>query len=197
MDKKTIEFYNKNAHRYAEWRSKESADLSQRIFLNEVKLNGKIIDLGCGTGEKAIWFNKKGLKVDAVDASLEMLEKFKQFKDINTKQIDLSKIMFLKKYDGVWASFSIQHLERNIQDSLIKKISNTLNKNGIFYIGIHEGNKSYRDNLHRLYVPRSETELKKILKKNKLQIFNFFKENNFSFDNKPIKIMHIFSKLIG
>ena len=61
MDKKTIEFYNKNAHRYAEWRSKESTDLSQRIFLNEVKLNGKIIDLGCGTGEKAIWFNKKGL----------------------------------------------------------------------------------------------------------------------------------------
>ena len=74
----------------------ESADLSQRIFLNEVKLNGKIIDLGCGTGEKAIWFNKKGLKVDAVDASIEMLEKFKQFKDINIKQIDLSKIMFLK-----------------------------------------------------------------------------------------------------
>ena len=80
---------------------------------------------------------------------------------------------------------------------IIKKISKTLNKNGIFYIGIHEGNKSYRDNLHRLYVPRSENELKKILKKNKLQIFNFFKENNFSFDNKPIKIMHIFSKLIG
>ena len=197
MDKKTIEFYNKNAHRYAEWRSKEAADLSQRIFLNEVKLNGNIIDFGCGTGEKAIWFSKKGLKVDAVDASIEMLEKFKQFKDINIKQIDLSKIMFLRKYDGVWASFSIQHLERNIQDRLFKKISKTLNKNGIFYIGIHEGNKSYRDNLNRLYEPRSETELKKILKKNKLQIFNFFKEKNFSFDNKPIKIMHIFSKLIG
>ena len=51
-----------------------------------------------------------------------MLEKFKHFKDINTKQIDLSKIMFLKKYDGVWASFSIQHLEKSIQDRLFKKI---------------------------------------------------------------------------
>ena len=107
----------------------------------------------------------------------------------------MSKIIFLRKYDGVWASFSIQHLERKIQDRLFKKISKTLNKNGIFYIGIHEGNKSYRDNLNRLYEPRSETELKKILKKNKLQIFNLFKEKNFSFDNKPIKIMHIFSKL--
>ena len=197
MDKKTIEFYNNNAHKYAEWRSKEEIDLTQRIFLNEIKLDGKIIDLGCGTGEKAIWFNKKGLKVDAVDASIKMLEKFKKFKDINIKQIDLSKIIFSKKYDGVWASFSIQHLERNIQDRLIKKISNTLNKNGILYIGIHEGNKSYRDNLHRIYVPRSENELKKVLKINKLQIFNFFKENNLSFDNNPIRIMHIFAKLIA
>ena len=197
MDKETIEFYNNNAHKYSEWRSKEEISLAQRIFLNETKLDGKIIDLGCGTGEKAIWFNKKGLKVDAVDASIKMLEKFKKFKDINIKQIDLSKIIFSKKYDGVWASFSIQHLERNIQDRLIKKISNTLNKNGILYIGIHEGNKSYRDNLNRIYVPRSENELKKVLKINKLQIFNFFKENNLSFDNNPIRIMHIFAKLIA
>ena len=47
MDKKTIEFYNKNAHRYAEWRSKESADLSQRIFLNEMKSS-------CSNGNGAV-----------------------------------------------------------------------------------------------------------------------------------------------
>ena len=32
--------------------------ISENI-LNEVKLNGKIIDLGCGTGEKAIGLAKK------------------------------------------------------------------------------------------------------------------------------------------
>ena len=38
---------------------KKSADLSQRIFLNEVILNGKIIDLGCGTEKKQSGLIKK------------------------------------------------------------------------------------------------------------------------------------------
>ena len=196
MDKQTIEFYNSNARKYADWRSAEGIDIAQKIFLNEISSDGKMIDLGCGTGEKTIWFHKNGLKVDAVDASPKMLENFNDLKGINIKQTDLSEITFSKKYDGVWASFSIQHLEKSVQDVLVEKISKALKKNGIFYIGIHEGHKFYRDHLQRLYVPRSENGLRKVLKKNKLNIFNFFKEKNFSFDNKPIKIMHIFAKLI-
>jgi len=196
MDKQTIEFYNSNARKYAEWRSAEGIDIAQKIFLNEINSDGKMIDLGCGTGEKTIWFHKNGLKVDAVDASPNMLENFNDLKGINIKQTDLSEITFSKKYDGVWASFSIQHLEKSVQDLLFEKISITLKKYGILYIGIHEGNKFYRDQLQRLYVPRSENGLRKVLKKNKLNIFNFFKEKNFSFDNKPIRIMHIFAKLI-
>lgn len=195
MDKKTIEFYNNNAHKYAEWRTNEGIDLSQKIFLNEIKSEGEIIDLGCGTGEKTIWFHKQGLKVDAVDASPQMFEKLNNFKGIKIQKVDLSKIEFQKKYDGMWASFSIQHLVKNIQDLLFKKISKALNNNGILYIGIHEGYKIYRDNLNRLYVPRSENEIRKVFKKNDLMIFNFFKEKNLSFDNEPIKVMHIFAKL--
>ena len=174
MDKKTIEFYNNNAHKYAEWRSAEGIDITQKIFLNEIRSGGKMIDLGCGTGEKTIWFHKQGLKVDAVDASPKMLEKFDNLKDININQTDLSKIIFSKKYDGAWASFSIQHLKKSLQDLLFEKISNALKKNGILYVGIHEGHKFYRDDLQRLYVPRSENGLRKVLKKNDFKIFNFF-----------------------
>ena len=195
MDKKTVEFYNKNAQKYAEWRTNEGIDLSQKIFLTEIKPEGEIIDLGCGTGEKTIWFHKQGLKVVAVDASPQMLEKLNNCKNIKIQKVDLSKIEFPKKYDGMWASFSIQHLGKNIQDLLFKKISKALNNNGILYIGIHEGYKIYRDNLNRLYLPRSENEIRKVFKKNDLMIFNFFKEKNLSFDNEPIKVMHIFAKL--
>ena len=124
-----------------------------------------------------------------------MLEKLNNFKGIKIQKVDLSKIEFPKKYDGMWASFSIQHLGKNIQDLLFKKISKALNNNGILYIGIHEGYKIYRDNLNRLYLPRSENEIRKVFKKNDLMIFNFFKEKNLSFDNEPIKVMHIFAKL--
>ena len=194
MDHKTIEFYNKNASEYAKWRSTEKIDLAQKIFCNELAPGGQIIDLGCGTGEKSIWFSQKGFKVDAVDASLKMLEIFESHKAINIQQKDLNEIVFSKRYDGIWASFSFQHLEKKNQDLLFGKISKALNKKGIFYIGIHEGHKAYRDNLNRLYVPRTESELRKILKNFNLRIFNLFREENFSFDNKPINIMHIYAK---
>ncbi len=195
MDHKTIEFYNKNASEYAKWRSTEKIDLAQKIFCNELPSSGQIIDLGCGTGEKSIWFSQKGFKVDAVDASFRMLEIFESYKSVKIQQMDLNEIVFSKKYDGIWASFSIQHLEKKNQDLLFCKISKALNKKGIFYIGIHEGHKAYRDNLSRLYVPRTESELRKVLKNLNLRIFNLFREENFSFDNKPITIMHIFAKM--
>ena len=195
MDHKTIEFYNKNASEYAKWRSTEKIDLAQKIFCNELPSSGQIIDLGCGTGEKSIWFSQKGFKVDAVDASFKMLEIFESYKSVKIQQMDLNEIVFSKKYDGIWASFSIQHLEKKNQDLLFCKISKALNKNGIFYIGIHEGHKAYRDNLSRLYVPRTESELRKVLKNLNLRIFNLFREENFSFDNKPITIMHIYAKM--
>lgn len=194
MDDKTIEFYNSNADQYAKWRSTEKIDLVQTIFRNELPLGGKIIDLGCGTGEKTVWFNKKGFEVDAVDASKKMLEKFNKCGGINTQLMDLNEIVFSKKYDGIWASFSIQHLKKKQQDFLFFKISKALNKNGIFYIGIHEGHKAYRDNLNRLYVPRAEDDLRKVFKNLNFKVFNFFREKNFSFDHKPINIMHFYAK---
>ena len=142
------------------------------ISIEEKKVVNSIIDLGCGTGEKSIWFSQKGFKVDAVDASFKMLEIFESYKSVKIQQMDLNEIVFSKKYDGIWASFSIQHLEKKNQDLLFCKISKALNKKGIFYIGIHEGHKAYRDNLSRLYVPRTESELRKVLKNLNLRIFN-------------------------
>ena len=93
---------------------------------------------------------------------------------------------------GLLFPFSIW--KKKNQDLLFGKISKALNKKGIFYIGIHEGHKDYRDNLNRLYVPRTESGLRKVLKNFNLRIFNLFREENFSFDNKPIIIMHIYAK---
>ena len=51
MDKQTIEFYNINARKYADWRSAEGIDIAQKIFLNEINSDGKMIDEGCQKAE--------------------------------------------------------------------------------------------------------------------------------------------------
>ncbi len=194
MDNETIKFYNKNAAKYSAWRIEEGEDKAQTTFLKYVGPTGHILDLGCGTGEKALWFRKNGLTITAVDASKEMLSHLQKVKGISSLQMDITKLSLNKKFDGIWASFSVQHLEKTDQDSLIHKVPNLLKEGGIFYLGIHEGNQSYRDQLGRLYVPRIENDLAGIFYALKLSIIKIFKERSSSFDGKQINVMHIFSQ---
>ena len=195
MDSKTIKFYNENADQYSAWRFKEGKDKTQATFLEHLGYTGHILDLGCGTGEKALWFRKNGLTITAIDASKEMLKYLQKVNGISSFQMDITDLDLDEKFDGIWASFSLQHLKKTDQDILIKDIPTLLKKAGIFYLGIHEGNQSYRDELGRLYVPRTESDLEYVLSTHKLSIIEIFKEKTSSFDGKPINVMHIFSQL--
>lgn len=44
--------------------------------------SGTVLDLGCGTGEKSIWFVKHGFKVDAIDYSKEAIKIAKNQSDL-------------------------------------------------------------------------------------------------------------------
>ncbi len=194
MDNETIKFYNKNADQYSAWRFKEGEDKAQTTFLKHLGCCGHILDLGCGTGEKALWFRKNGLTITAVDASKEMLKYLQNVNGISSLQMDIADLHLNEKFDGIWASFSLQHLRKTDQNIIIKDIPTLLKKGGIFYLGIHEGNQSYRDELGRLYVPRTESDLEYAFSTHKLSIIEIFKEKTSSFDGKPINVMHIFSE---
>jgi len=113
---------------------------------------------------------------------------------ISSFQMDITDLDLDEKFDGIWASFSLQHLKKTDQDILIKNIPTLLKKGGIFYLGIHEGNQSYRDELGRLYVPRTNSDLEYVFYTHKLSIIEIFKEKTTSFDGKPINVMHVFSQ---
>ena len=107
MDDKTINFYNKNAEKYSKWRSNETEDQAQKIFLKYTKPDGHVLDLGCGTGEKTLWFRNNGLAVTAIDASAKMLKFLKKpenFDDFST---------FLKNF-GFFPLISRQFFLRSI-----------------------------------------------------------------------------------
>ena len=70
----------------------------------------------------------------------------------------------------------------------------SLKKGGVFYIGIHEGNKEVRDSLGRFYSFYTEKEILDILKIVGLQVFDLIKDKSKSYDGEEINIMHIFLK---
>jgi len=76
--------------------------------------NSHILELGCGTGEDALWLASQGLQVTATDASLEMLSitAHKAAKvgidTVSTRQLNLNYPDPLPDtYDGVFTNFGV------------------------------------------------------------------------------------------
>ena len=100
------------------------------------------------------------------------------------------------EFDGAWASFSLQHLMKKDQKKAYAVVYKILKEKGTFYLGIHKGKNSYRDNLGRLYVPREKQELSEELEEIGFSIKDISIRESLSFEKKPIEIMHVFCQKI-
>ena len=193
-DKQTIEFYNTNAQKYSSYSYEhEKGELYQK-FLNYIPEKGSILDAGCGAGWDTKFFLKNGYTVTALDASVKLLEVIETHKNLEKIESDFLNFKSKKFFDGIWASFSLQHLPKSNFKPALKLLKNSLSETGFFYIGIHEGNKEIRDTLGRYYSYYGESEISGIIQSLNLKIFSLDKLESKSFDGKKINTMHLLIK---
>ena len=194
FDKQTIEFYNENAQKYSSYSYEhEKGELYQK-FLNYLPGKGSILDAGCGAGWDTKFFLKNGYTVTALDASVKLLEVIETHKNLEKIESDFLNFKSNKIFDGIWASFSLQHLPKSDFKPALKLLKNSLSETGFFYIGIHEGNKEIRDTLGRYYSYYGESEISGIIQSLNLKIFSLDKLESKSFDGKKINTMHLLIK---
>ena len=194
FDKQTIEFYNTNAQKYSSYSYEhEKGELYQK-FLNYLPEKGSILDAGCGAGWDTKFFLKNGYTVTALDASVKLLEVIETHKNLEKIESDFLNFKSNKIFDGIWASFSLQHLPKSDFKPALKLLNNSLSETGFFYIGIHEGNKEIRDTLGRYYSYYCESEISGIIQSLNLKIFSLDKLESKSFDGKKINTMHLLIK---
>ncbi len=191
-DEQTVKFYDKNFLKYINWSKKNISFKLEKKFLSLLDETTSIIDVGCGAGHSSVWFSKKVQKVTALDPSIKMTDKIKFLPNINTITASILSVEFHEIFSGAWASFSLQHLEKKDQKKAQRIIYDSLKPHGLFYLGIHKGEHSYRDNLGRLYVPRIKEELESELVEIGFRIWDISIKKSLSFEKKPIEIMHIF-----
>lgn len=84
----------------------------QQCLLTRLPPGGHVLELGCGTGEDALFLAEHGLQITATDASGRMLsithEKVQHNPRVTVARLDLAHLPaddFLQEYDGVFASF--------------------------------------------------------------------------------------------
>ena len=190
FDKQTIEFYNTNAQKYSSYSYEHEKDELYERFLNYLPQKGSILDAGCGAGWDTNFFLSNGYYVTALDASVKLLELIETHKNLTKIESDFLNFKSESTFDGIWASFSLQHLPKYDFKPALKLLKNFLSDTGFFYIGIHEGNKEIRDTLGRYYSYYAESEISGIIQSLNLRIFSLDKLESTSFDGKKINTMH-------
>jgi len=195
-DKETVSFYNNNVTEYTNWSKNNSSFKLESKLVSLIGNESSIIDIGCGAGHSSIWFSERVQSVVALDPSSKMIKSLSAFPKLKTIKGSILEIKKKNHFDGAWASFSLQHLKKEDQRKVYAVIYEILKANGIFYLGIHKGENSYRDNLGRLYVPRKTHELREELQEIGFNIKDISVKESLSFNKKPIEIMHIFCKKI-
>lgn len=131
--------------------------------------SAKILDLGSGPGNHALFFEKNGFDVLCLDISDKMLAKCKE-KGLKTIKMDIEKLSFPRgSFDVIWAYTSLLHLPKSNLPKVLKKIKNILNDNGLFMISLKEGSDEgivvFEKGGKRWFSCYTEKEIRELLNK--------------------------------
>lgn len=135
----TIKVFSQNAVDYLGRQPTKFQEEEKEMFMKSITAGGKILDLGCGPGNDALFFQQHGFDVLAVDGAPGMIKLAKQ-KGLKAMILKYSELDQLKeKFNGIWASYSLLHLAKKDLATILQKIKGLLTNNGVFYASFREG----------------------------------------------------------
>lgn len=159
-DRDTIDVYNTRAADYVAMSDDHnSADPRLMAFVAACPTRATVLDLGCGPGASAAVMAQAGLKVDAVDASSEMVALAGKHPGVSTREATFDDIDEQAVYDGIWANFSLLHAPRADFRRYLAALHRALKPGGAFMIAMKLGKGEARDDIGRFYTYYSEAEL--------------------------------------
>lgn len=124
------ESYNKIIEQWYEARNKSSLNKCVIDFALKIQPNGKILDIGCGTGYPiSKYLSDRGLIVTGIDISENMLNKAVELNLANAQfyLCDFFEYQPIEKYDGIIAFDSFFHFPQERQAEIYSKISTWTN----------------------------------------------------------------------
>ena len=147
----TLDYYNKNSEEY--FNSTLNVDMTNtyKPFLKLVPKDGKILDLGCGSGRDSMNFMKLGYEVTAVDGAKELAKKALVLLGKEVIVSTFEELELKEKFHGIWACASLLHIKREDLKTVLNNLYNNLEDNGVFYMSFKYGEKEYVDDKNRYF----------------------------------------------
>ncbi|MFY9210198.1 MAG: class I SAM-dependent methyltransferase [Aestuariivita sp.] len=163
-DAETRAAYSARADEYARLTNEaNAADPRLAGFIAALPARGSVLDLGCGPGASAAVMAKADLRVQAVDATPEMVLLAAQHPGVSARLARFEDITELQAFDGIWANFSLLHATKADLPGHLARLYRALKPKGQFHIAMKLGTGEKRDRLGRFYAYYSEDELDTLL----------------------------------
>ena len=133
-----VKTYEKYAHERASY-SPDTFKLQERSeFLKFLKAEARetLLEIGCGHGQDAQFFQGQGFRVLAVDNTPAMV-KLTAEKGVPAQVLDCYDLNEIDKhFDAVYTMNCLLHIPKRDIDQVLRLISGRLNENGLMYLGL-------------------------------------------------------------
>ena len=158
-DRQTLDLYDSRPEQYAEWSSQPEGPSFRTGMIERLPAGASVLDFGCGAGWDSLAFKKAGLDVAAIDGSRGLVEVANRERGIGAVCMTFDQFDRNSEFDGVWASFTLQHVPRRHLPDMLARLFRALKPGGIIHIGMHRGSETRCDSLGRLYCHQEPEEL--------------------------------------
>lgn len=185
MDKTTVDTYNKAAKQY-DVETVDFWDRFPRTFFDKfINISGqKVLDVGSGPGRDGLILQKAGKNVVCLDASEEMI-KLSRERGLESVVGNFDNLPFENSsFDAVWSYTALLHIPKASIDKPLQEIHRVLKPQGIFALGMIEGDtESYKESFDtdvlRWFSYYQKEELQEMCEKHDFELvyFETFKPN--------------------
>lgn len=192
----SIDYYNKYANIYFE--TTVNLDMTQALdrFLELVPEGGAVLDLGCGSGRDSREMLERGYDVTALDGSEEMCALAEIHTGLEVLHMKFDELDFDEVFEGIWACASLVHVESSKMPSVLRKIRQALEMDGILYLSVKKGDfEGYRN--ERYFTDYQRSDLKELFAQvDGFEILDIWQSQDVRKDHREATWMNVLAKKV-
>lgn len=170
-EKKTIDYYDRNAQFWTDVHGgkEESYWTVEMEKFHSMLPDGKLLEIGSGSGKDAEALLRLGYDYVGTDASRGLIE---IAQERNPKAIFQNKNVFdldypRNTYDGFWTAATLLHIPKSRIDQALRNINWVVKSGGIGFISMKEGKEEEEDVVtERWFAYYSQREFTTVLNRN-------------------------------
>ncbi len=159
-----VDYYRDFAAQFiAATRGVDMSDAQERFLEALPRLNmPRILDAGSGSGRDSLAFRLAGHRVEAFDASPEMVDATEVFSGVPTRLMRFEEFEWDHEFEGIWACASLLHVAMADLPLVLDKLAFRLVSDGVIYLSFKLGTGE-RTKDGRRFTDMTEESLRKVL----------------------------------